>query len=146
MKQQKTQNKRRAVHIAKPKVKIRKKSTSVSFHETLQKLNRDFALLCEDKKKAADVRLMHRVALNIQHLYFDAKRLRDFSRYQETAEHILLTLTTPWGAPFVLETTLLDAAGSFGGQNPQYSDLHKWMKGISRYGHHFPKQIISMVH
>lgn len=145
MKEQKIKCKRRVVHIAKSKVKTKRKSTSQSFHETLKKLNRDFSQLFEDKKKSSDVRLMHRVALNVQHLYFDAKRLRKFPRYHETAEYILLTLTTPWGAPFVLETTLLDAADNFGVQNPKYSDMHKWLNGISLYGHHFPKQILSMV-
>lgn len=146
MKQQKIKRKRRIVRIAKPKVKTKRKSSTQSFHETLKLLNRDFSQLFEDKKKPADVRLMHRVALNVQHLYFDAKRLRKFPKYHETAEHILLTLTTPWGAPFVLETTLLGAAKSFGTQNPKYSDMHKWLSGISRYGHYFPNQILSMVH
>ncbi len=122
------------------------KSRSVSFHETLKLLNRDFSLLFQEKKKPCDVRLMHRIALNVQHLYFDAKRLREFPKYEESARYILLTLTTPWGAPFVVESTLLDAAENFGEQNPKYSDMHKWLSGIARYGHHFPSQILSMVH
>ena len=145
MKEQKIKHKRRVVHIAKPRAKTKRKSTATSFHQTLKLLNHDFSQLFEDKKKPSDVRLMHRIALNVQHLYFDAKRLKKSEKYHDMAEHILLTLTTPWGAPFVLETTLLDAADNFGVQNPKYSDMYKWLKGISRYGHHFPKQILSMV-
>lgn len=146
MKQLSTRKKRRSIHFAKPKIKSRKRSSLDSFLETLHSLNRDFSELVEDKKAPEDIRLMQRVALNIRHLFFDARRLQKFPQYQESALHVLLTLTTPWGAPFVLESTLLDAAEDFGTQNPKYSDLHKWLSCISKYGHHFPKQILSMVH
>ncbi len=145
MKKEKVKRKRSSDHIAKPKAKLKRKSTIVSFHETLKVLNRDFTQLFSDKKDPTDVRLMHRIALNVQHLYFDAKQLKKSEKYRAEAEHILVTLTTPWGAPFVLETTLLDAATSLDVQNPKYSDMHKWLSGISRYGHHFPDQILSMV-
>ena len=145
MKEQKSKRKRRVINIVKPKVKKKRKSAAVSFQETLKLLSHDFSDLVDEKKKPTDVRLMQRIALNVQHLYFDAKRLKDVPRYHDTAEHILLTLTTPWGAPFVLETTLLDAAANLDFQNPKYSDMHKWLSGISRYGHHFPQQILSMV-
>ncbi len=116
-----------------------------SLSETLALLHKDFTLLFEGKKRASDPLLMHRVALMIRQLHHDAKRLRYFPKYKEAAEHIVLTLTTPWGAPFVMEISLLDAAENLDEQNPASSDMHHWLSKIARYGHHFPQQILSII-
>lgn len=122
---------------------VKKKSKAESFQQSLKLLNRDFTQLFTDKKDPTDVRLMHRVALNVQQVYFDAKQLQKSPKYHKAAEQILQALTTPWGAPFVLETTLLDAAENLSTQDPKYSDMQKWLKNICRYGHYFPQQILS---
>ena len=141
-----TRYKRRTMRILKKGAVRETKNPALSFQETLALLDRDLSFLFEKKRSPHDPRLIQRIALNLKHLYVEALKLKRFPKYKERAERILLSLTTPWGAPFVIKTTLLEAAASYGEQDPLHSDLHLWLKEISRYGHHFSGQILSMLH
>jgi len=62
----------------------------------------------------------------------NAKEAARITELKERAQLIHFTLTTPWGAPFVGETTLLEAANTYSDDNPN-SSLQHLLTDFSHY-------------
>lgn len=74
--------------------------------------------------------LAHDILILNQH----AKEVEKTGLWQEGAHLIHYILGTPWGAPFVTNTTLLEAAQLFPDEIPLKSTLHTFTKQYVKYG------------
>jgi hypothetical protein len=86
-----------------------------AFHQSWELISRKSSLL-EDRA------FLLKLAKEIQNLHHDIGTNRFSKKVKETALLIDYILDTPWGAPFVFEKPLLEAAISF--QENGSSDFH----------------------
>ncbi len=107
----------------------------------LEHVHEDWEMLKKKKTNYKDSKFLNKVAKDITQLNLDASQAEKVKSLKEKAELVNYLLTTPWGAPFVGETTLLEAAQSFKGENPSTSHLSHLMRDFATYGRKFDTQI-----
>jgi len=90
----------------------------------LSTLHDHWTKLIEQERVAHDPAFLKKVADDIRKLDQDAKKATSFEELEERAQLLHFALTTPWGAPFVGETTLLEAANTYTDDNPNSSLQH----------------------
>ena len=100
----------------------------------LHALHDDWEALLTQDSIANDPTFLEKVAADIQKLDADATIALSTSGLKEQAEVVHFALSTPWGAPFIGEATLIDAARSYNAKNPDASLKHL-LSGFLRYGH-----------
>lgn len=105
-----------------------------SFRHDLLSLNEDWEKIFKEGGAVNNQVLLEKIAADIQKLDRDATLAATTSQLKEQAEIVLFALTTPWGAPFIGETTLLDAARNFKKENLD-SSLKHLLIDFARYGH-----------
>lgn len=98
----------------------------------LSTLHDDWEQLIQQERMVHDPVFLKKVASDIQQLDQDAKEAARITELKERAQLIHFTLTTPWGAPFVGETTLLEAANTYSDNNPN-SSLQHLLTDFSHY-------------
>jgi len=76
---------------------------------------------------------LSKVAHDILTLDKDALEALHTENLKEKGEMLHFLLTTPWGAPFIGETTLLNAAQSYSEKNSD-SSLHHLLGGFISHG------------
>lgn len=84
---------------------------------------------------------VEKMAADIINLYNDAKDLLKDSHLKEDAELVIHLLSTPWGAPFVSKSTLIEAAKKFDITSVENSDLLHLLKDFVNYTYIFNNQI-----
>ena len=97
-------------------------------------LHDDWEMLLKQDGMIKDPKFLEKIALDIQKLDTDATHALEISRLKEQADIVHFALSTPWGAPFIGETTLLDAAKNYKADNPE-SALKHLLSDFLKYGH-----------
>lgn len=100
----------------------------------LRTFHKDYIELIEKERNAHDPVFLKRVAEHIKKLDEHAKMALGVDDLKERGELLHFALTTPWGAPFVGETTLLDAANTYK-EDSSDSSLGHLLSSFSKYGH-----------
>jgi len=111
-----------------------KKELLDDLKKDLSVFHSDYMELIEKERNAHDPDFLKRVAEHIKKLDHHAKMALDVDDLKERGELLHFALTTPWGAPFVGETTLLDAANTYT-ENTSDSSLGHLLSSFSKYGH-----------
>ncbi len=109
-------------------------------------LEKDWEELLLDKKLSRDHHFLEKIAHDIKELNEDSELLEHFKPYEDQAEMIHYMLTTPWGAPFVSEKTLIEAALAYQFQEPSHSDLAKMMKEFTEHSEISHNQFLTVLH
>lgn len=99
----------------------------------LHALHDDWEVLLKQSAMLKDSKFLERIANHIKKLDSHARLALEISRLKEQAEVVHYALSTPWGAPFIGETTLLDAANSYKADNPESALMHL-LSGFLKYG------------
>ena len=102
--------------------------------DDLQTLLKHWEILNQNEGCAHDPTFLKKVATDIQQLDQDAKKAATITELKESAQLVHFALTTPWGAPFIGETTLVDAANTYTEENNN-SSLQHLLSDFARYGH-----------
>ena len=105
-----------------------KKAAIINLKKDLKKIHNDWQKLKDKHSLAKDETYLKKLAQDLKKLDQDAKKEKG-SEWAELIHHLL---TTPWGAPFVSETTLLEAANSYDPHQAKKSSLHVIMKKFSQ--------------
>lgn len=100
----------------------------------LHALHDDWEMLLSQDTIANDPKFLEKIAADIQKLDADATIALTTTKLKEQAEVIHFALSTPWGAPFIGETTLIDAARNYNTKNPD-SPLKHLLFAFIQYGH-----------
>lgn len=98
-----------------------------TFHE-------NWKLLVDQERTVHDPQFLKKIAKLIQQLDLHAKEAASVTDLKELAQLLHFALSTPWGAPFVGKTTLIDAANSYKEDNSN-SSLQHLLTDFSHYGH-----------
>ncbi len=99
----------------------------------IENLEQDLEDLLSKKKQADDLHFLGKIAQDIQNLGEDVNAFKSYEQLKPTTHLIQHMLTTPWGAPFVADSTLLEAALTFEHQDPLKSDLYHLMDEFTQY-------------
>lgn len=109
-------------------------------------LEKDWEELLLDKKLSKDRDFLTRIAHDIKELNEDSELFEHFKPYEDQAEMIHYMLTTPWGAPFVSDKTLIEAALAYQFQEPIQSDLAKMMREFTEHSSISHNQFLTVLH
>lgn len=120
-------------------------SLVAKLQEDLKKLGKDWENLLSRKKSASDQKFLGEIAQDIKTLNEDAVMAETDHSLRSTVDMIHNMLTTPWGAPFVSDTTLLEAAIGFRSQRPEESDLHELMSRFTVYSSLLTNQFLTIL-
>ena len=85
------------------------------------------------------------MAQSISTLDRHTNELKSISVNKTETELIYHILHTPWGAPFVSDVSLLEAANCYVDEKPLLSKLHLILAGFARYGAKFKVQPIESI-
>lgn len=125
--------------------KKKKKSPLTSLKKDFEVFNQHWKNMLDQEKLAANEELLHKVAEDIKNLNYDALTTNELSESQDMAARLILHLiSTPWGAPFVSDKTLLEAALAYDYQNPLHSDLYHLVHDFARYDSRFNHELVSI--
>lgn len=111
-----------------------RENIAASLKADLLALHDDWEVLLKQDAMLNDGKFLAKVAADIQKLDNDATLAKKESSLKEQAEVLHFALSTPWGAPFIGETTLLDAAKSFKEGHPETALMHL-LSDFLKYGH-----------
>ncbi len=104
-------------------------------------LKEDWRALLKESTKASDPTFLKKVARDIKLLDQEAQSEESAKACPDEAHMIHYLLSTPWGAPFVGEKTLLEAAEDFEKHPSTDGALNHLMKDFSNYGKKFDFQL-----
>lgn len=113
-----------------------KKSSTIKAKELaddLARFNEEWYQIRTETSIIENKRFLAILARDILKLDRHATEVACFEKYKSSAELIHYVLQTPWGAPFVTSTTLLDAATCFEDEIPLKSTLHDLLKTFTLY-------------
>jgi hypothetical protein len=108
----------------------------------LHQLNEDWQKLQKHHNVVNNQHFLRKMADDIQKVTNDAAVVEECDGCEDLALSLTYLLNTPWGAPFVGETTLAEAAEHFRDQEYQQSSLFHLMSGFAEYSDKFENQII----
>lgn len=132
-------------YMIKKKGKKGKKSTLEILRNDFEAFDKHWKQVIAKEKLADDEEFLHKLAEDIKELDYDALELSDVEQANLLTSRLILHLiTTPWGAPFVSDKSLLDAALTYDYQNPMQSDLHSIVHTISQHGDQFNQEVVSI--
>ena len=117
-----------------------KPKTLLLFKNSLKKIHDDWEIITHTKSKLENQDFLQKLSNDIKDLDEKAIKTKKLEKYREKAEFIHYLLTTPWGAPFVGNTTLLEAANK-----NEKTKLHNLMKNFEKYSHVFKTQIFEIL-
>ncbi len=104
-------------------VRNKKKKLYQTLREDLHKLEKDWEILLTHKEELTNPLFLTNIAQDIKQLSTDSENAEKVEELWEEAHLIQHFLRTPWGAPFVSDMTLLEAAQAYDIQDPLASDL-----------------------
>lgn len=117
------------------KYRFKKSSTmkAKELADDLARFNEEWYQIRTETTIIENKRFLAVLARDILKLDRHAIEVANLQKYKSSAELIHYILHTPWGAPFVTPTTLLDAAISFEDEIPLQSTLHDLLKTFTLY-------------
>lgn len=104
------------------------------FRADLHALHDDWEILLKQDTMLKDSKFLEKIAADIKKLDSDATQALEISSLKEQADVVHYALSTPWGAPFIGETTLLEAAKNYKADNPESALMHL-LSDFLKYGH-----------
>lgn len=107
-----------------------------SFHESWEMISNKEELI-------EDVDVLTKIAEEIQTLHQDILHLTSNDAVKENSEIIDYMLQSPWGAPFVYQKPLLDAAASF--KHAKTQDLHNLLHEFLQYKQEINEQLFDWI-
>lgn len=110
------------------------KQLAASLKADLLALHEDWEVLLKQDAMLNDGKFLAKVVADIQKLDSDATLAKEESSLKEQAEVLHFALSTPWGAPFIGGTTLLDAANNYREGHPEAALMHL-LSDFLKYGH-----------
>lgn len=113
--------------------KSKEKEAKKKLQKDVEKLEHDWEELLSKKKETKDKEFLEEMAEDIKNLNEDTYMAEGYEPLEPTVHMIHHMLTTPWGAPFVFDKTLLEAAVSFEYQEASHSDLSHLMDEFTEY-------------
>ncbi len=121
-------------------------------HPLVQKLKDDLQAIHGDWQKAAhdenmrlDPSFLEQFATDIIVLDQDASSARRISACKQTASMVQHLLTTPWGAPFISDKTLLEAAKEFKESPEIPSTFFQMVENFAKFEATFESQIFDVL-
>lgn len=102
--------------------------------QALSALHDDWNELIDSERVSHDPLFLRKVADDIKKLDQEAKEAAKTPELKDSAKLVHFALSTPWGAPFVGETTLLDAATTYKDDSSN-SSLQHLLTDFSHYAH-----------
>lgn len=124
--------------------KKKETSSNKQLKENLKKIQEDWEELSSHEELSHDPRFLGTLANDIIALEHDSADINEDEIQFEAAAMAHHFISTPWGAPFASNSTLLDAALSFQHQPAQESDLSHLMEDFHYYGHQFEHQMVKV--
>lgn len=121
--------------------RVSKNLLKKAFHLHLQRVNQDLNRLLREQGIEQDARFLAKLARDILDLEMDAGKAYNLEGLEEQAGLIHHLLSTPWGAPFVEEAPLLEAASTFSPKDYRNSSLFHFAKDFARFGRRFDIQL-----
>ena len=128
------------------KRRVQDKKLVALFIKDLGKLEKAWEDLLTKRKKPSDIYFLKEMAEDIKQLKKDTTTAEEKKQLVHQAHIIHHLLTTPWGAPFVCERTLLEAAESYDLQEPLRSDLCHMMDEFTHYSSIAHNQFLTILH
>ncbi len=116
----------------KPTINIDKQQAKLE--RKLKAFSRHFKSALENTKLSGDEKFLRKLSSEIKALNDDSMLAEESAKLHNEGRLVHHILSTPWGAPFAAEITLLDAALAFEYQLPQKSDLSRILKQFNKYG------------
>lgn len=110
----------------------------------LHALHDDWEILLKQDGMLNDSTFLKKIATDIQQLDIDATQALEVSKLKEHADIVHFALSTPWGAPFIGETTLLEAAKNYKANNPESALMHL-LSDFLKYGHNKKVPLFSVL-
>ena len=101
----------------------KKKNPKSQLEKDLKAFSRHFKKLLKNRKLCQEQKELKALALEIEELNNDSLLAEEIDELKTQGHLVHHILATPWGAPFVSRTTLLDAALSLQYQPFKDSDL-----------------------
>lgn len=114
--------------------------------EDLDSINKQLQDLFKDHSLSKNEKFLNKFSKNITNLHEDYILVKKDPKLTESMDLLHYLLTTPWGAPFVADTTLLEAAITYKYQEPTKSDLYQLLKGFLKYSTYEDNEFISVFH
>lgn len=100
----------------------------------LLNLHDDWNRLLAEDALLNDPAFLEKIAVDIQQLDIDATIAVEHDKLKEQAEVVHFALSSPWGAPFIGETTLLEAAKNYKAEKEETALKHL-LADFAKYGH-----------
>lgn len=117
-----------------------------------QKLDNDLLAIHEDWKRAASEQdiaenreFLMQFALNIILLHHDANLACESELHHDKGELIAHLLSTPWGAPFISDQTLIEAAQRYRVREGNSSEFPQIVKTFVRFEKEFSTQVFDIL-
>ncbi len=110
----------------------------------LYSLQKSWDALVQHEELAKDIHFLDTMAETIENLEMDTINCEKLGHLKDKAEIIHYLLSTPWGAPFVSKTTLLDAAHKFHEKKGQDPSLSEILTNFATYSHEFNMQVFNL--
>lgn len=107
-----------------------------SLHESWEEVSKQSSLVNNDE-------FMLKLAKEIQEIHDDITQSHITGEFKENAEIIDYIFQTPWGAPFVFDKPLLEAARSYLQKNP--NDLKKLIGEFLNYKEEINEQLFDCI-
>lgn len=116
------------------------KKAKVRLKKDLKNFNIDLKNITHKKKLVKSKKYLKKMSEDIKLLNNDLLITKD----EKIPSYLYHLITTPFGAPFVSNQTLLDAALNFENQKPLHSDLSHLIYNFSKYEHYFNDEILDI--
>lgn len=108
--------------------------------QKMKELEKDLSCFVKNWKKIKkesslynEKAFLDEIAQNILDLHRHAKEASSINLWKSGSDLILYILQTPWGAPFISEISLLEAATIYSDEKSKESRLRTFLKDISKY-------------
>lgn len=120
-------------------------------HQLLKKLKEDLLAIHADWKQAAhdqtmrnDITFLEKFAQDVLILDQDALSAKSIAACKEKATLVHHLLSTPWGAPFISEMTLIEAAKNFTSGPKIPGPFYLMVENFARFESEFKSQIFDI--
>jgi hypothetical protein len=128
---------------------MRKKLTNekriANLQKDLLKLSQDWEQALSRQKNIRDPDYLKTIAEDIKLLDQDSSAVDHNEEIYREAHMIQHILRTPWGAPFVSDVTLAEAADAFPMQDPLHSDLCHLLDELLVHSNQVDNQFITLM-
>ncbi len=121
-------------------MKIVSRKAKKKLKKDLKTFNIDLKNIAHKKKLVKSKKYLKKVANDIKLLNNDLL----INKEDKIPSYIYHLITTPFGAPFVSNQTLLDAALNFENQSPLHSDLRLLISNLYKYENCFDDEIYNI--